>query len=208
MARVIAIACGMPIPANSATGPSRDARPDRKPRLSCPRGVSAEPRSHPAKQRSPPSGVTSKATLTALAPTPVEEFGTVWNVAPTRDPTACAVARAAEDDAAPVVGASAISDVLHEASRLRRSDNRGTIRRCCQRVRGTAAGGNGAAGQQCNEKRPHFHSSHRHQSRYAQPTAVGVPWERANQGLDLYGRRVLPGSNFGVPTPDRSNCSI
>ena len=97
-------------------------------------------------------GRTPKATLTGLAPTPVKEFGTVWNVTPTCDPTAGAVTQTAGDtagdNAVPVVSASAISDVLHESNRLRRSNDCGTIRGCCQRVRGTDDGGDGAASQQ------------------------------------------------------------
>ena len=62
-------------------------------------------------------GRTSKATLTGLAPTPVKEFGTVWNVTPT-SPHGRRGAQTAGDNAAPVVSASAISDVLHQGNDL------------------------------------------------------------------------------------------
>ena len=37
---------------------------------------------------------------------------------------------------------------------------------------------------------------------------VSVGLGRLDQGLDLAGRQVLPGSKFGVRTPGRSNYSI
>jgi hypothetical protein len=74
-------------------------------------------------------GPMSKAALSALARTTVKELGTVWNATPTRDPAAPAVTRITEDDAAPNVGARAITGVLYNAGHLHRSDNRGTVRR-------------------------------------------------------------------------------
>ena len=100
------------------------------------------------------SGMTSKAALAVPARTPVKKFGAVWNVTPARDPLACAVAPMAGDDAAPVVGASAISDIRHESNRFCRSDNRRTVRGRRERVRRAGDGDEASLAASIVERNP------------------------------------------------------